>query len=151
MVNEIIKGNFLKKKIKSEIEEVDFIELDKKIKKIDSIKVINLIMSYVDYRDNNKMLKYVSRNISIWKLCLLVVKNYVSSKQISEKEIISNINCSVMTANTYIKELIEIGIIYQEPDPLDKRKKNILPSNIFLNEMANFIEYLKKKITEVGI
>ena len=151
MVNEIIKGNFLKKKIKSEIEEFDFIELDKKIKKIDSIKVINLIMSYVDYRDNNKMLKYVSRNISIWKLCLLVVKNYVSSKQISEKEIISNINCSVMTANTYIKELIEIGIIYQEPDPLDKRKKNILPSNIFLNEMANFIEYLKKKITEVGI
>jgi len=151
MVNKIIKGNFLKKKIKSEIEEFDFIELDKKIKKIDSIKVINLIMSYVDYRDNNKMLKYVSRNISIWKLCLLVVKNYVSSKQISEKEIISNINCSVMTANTYIKELIEIGIIYQEPDPLDKRKKNILPSNIFLNEMANFIEYLKKKITEVGI
>ena len=151
MVNEIIKGNFLKKKIKSEIEEVDFIELDKKIKKIDSIKVINLIMSYVDYRDNNKMLKYVSRNISIWKLCLLVVKNYVSSKQISEKELIANINCSVMTANTYIKELIEIGIIYQEPDPLDKRKKNILPSNIFLNEMANFIEYLKKKITEVGI
>lgn len=108
-------------------------------------------MSYVDYRDNNKMLKYVSRNISIWKLCLLVVKNYVSSKQISEKELIANINCSVMTANTYIKELVEIGILYQEADPLDKRKKNILPSNIFINEMANFIEYLKKKINEVGI
>lgn len=151
MINKIIKGNFQKKKIKSEIDEFDFIELDKKIKKIDSIKIINLIMSYVDYRDNNKMLKYVSRNISIWKLCLLVVKNYVSSKQISEKELIANINCSVMTANTYIKELVEIGILYQEPDPFDKRKKNILPSNIFINEMANFIEYLKKKINEVGI
>jgi len=151
MTNEIIRANFYKKKNKIDVEEFNFLELDKKIKKIDSIKVINLIMSYVDYRDSNKMLKYVSRNISIWKLCLLVVKNYVSLKKIGEREIIENINCSPMTANTYIKELIEIGIIYQESNPQDKRKKNILPTKAFLNEMAIFIEFLKKKINEVGI
>ena len=33
-----------------------------------------------------------------------------------------------MTTSTYVKELIEIGIIYQEQDLSDKRKKNIFDS-----------------------
>ena len=145
MTNEIIRANFYKKKNKLDVEEFNFLELDKKIKKIDSIKVINLIMSYVDYRDNNKMLKYVSRNISIWKLCLLVVKNYVSLKKIGEREIIENINCSPMTANTYIKELIEIGIIYQESNPQDKRKKKHSTYKGIFEWDGNFYRVFEKK------
>ena len=108
-------------------------------------------MSYVNYRDDRSMLKYVSRNIAIWKMCLLIVESYVSSKNISEKEIIDNIQCSAMTANTYIKELVELGFIYLKADILDKRKKNIFPSKDFIIEMYKFIEYLQKKITELSL
>lgn len=147
MTNKILKATLDKKFSKIS----DFNELDKKIKKIESLKVINLIMSYVNYRDDRSMLKYVSRNIAIWKMCLLIVESYVSSKNISEKEIIDNIQCSAMTANTYIKELVELGFIYLKADILDKRKKNIFPSKDFINEMYKFIEYLQKKITELSL
>ena len=143
MTNEVIKKDFRKKNS-------DLSELDKKIKKIDSLKILNLIMSYLSYRDENRMLKYVSRNISIWKMCLLIFESYMRSEKITEKDIIENIQCSVMTTSTYVKELIEIGIIYQEQDLFDKRKKNILPTQAFLEEMNLFIEYLKNKVIELN-
>ena len=143
MTNEVIKKDFRKKNS-------DLSELDKKIKKIDSLKMLNLIMSYLSYRDENRMLKYVSRNISIWKMCLLIFESYMRSKKITEKDIIENIQCSVMTTSTYVKELIEIGIIYQEQDLSDKRKKNILPTQAFLEEMNLFIEYLQNKVIELN-
>jgi DNA-binding MarR family transcriptional regulator len=55
-----------------------------------------------------------------------------------------------MTTSTYVKELIEIGIIYQEQDLSDKRKKNILPTQAFLEEMNLFIEYLQNKVIELN-
>jgi len=67
-----------------------------------------------------------------------------------KKDIIENIQCSVMTTSTYVKELIEIGIIYQEQDLSDKRKKNILPTQAFLEEMNLFIEYLQNKVIELN-
>ena len=143
MTNEVIKKDFRKKNS-------DLSELDKKIKKIDSLKMLNLIMSYLSYRDENRMLKYVSRNISIWKMCLLIFESYMRSKKITEKDIIENIQCSVMTTSTYVKELIEIGIIYQEQDLSDKRKKNILPTQAFLEEMNLFIEHLQNKVIELN-
>jgi DNA-binding MarR family transcriptional regulator len=143
MTNEVIKKDFRKKNS-------DLSELDKKIKKIDSLKMLNFIMSYLSYRDENRMLKYVSRNISIWKMCLLIFESYMRSKKITEKDIIENIQCSVMTTSTYVKELIEIGIIYQEQDLSDKRKKNILPTQAFLEEMNLFIEYLLNKVIELN-
>ena len=143
MTNEVIKKDFRKKNS-------DLSELDKKIKKIDSLKMLNLIMSYLSYRDENRMLKYVSRNISIWKMCLLIFESYIRSEKITEKDIIENIQCSVMTTSTYVKELIEIGIIYQEQDLSDKRKKNILPTQAFLEEMNLFIEYLLNKVIELN-
>jgi len=143
MTNEVIKKDFRKKNS-------NLSELDKKIKKIDSLKMLNLIMSYLSYRDENRMLKYVSRNISIWKMCLLIFESYMKSEKITEKDIIENIQCSVMTTSTYVKELIEIGIIYQELDLSDKRKKNILPTQAFLEEMNLFIEYLQNKVIELN-
>ena len=143
MTNEVIKKDFRKKNS-------DLSELDKKIKKIDSLKMLNLIMSYLSYRDENRMLKYVSRNISIWKMCLLIFESYMRAEKITEKDIIENIQCSVMTTSTYVKELIEIGIIYQEQDLSDKRKKNILPTQAFLEEMNLFIEYLQNKVIELN-
>lgn len=143
MVEKVIKRNF--KTYNSNL-----LELDKKIKKIATIKMLNFIMSYLSYRDDNKMLKYVSRNISIWKMCLIVFESYIKQEKINEKDIIKNIQCSVMTTNTYLKELLEIGIIYQEQDQSDKRKKNILPTQSFINEMNLFIEYLNKKVDEVN-
>ena len=50
-----------------------------------------------------------------------------------------------MTANNYTKELIEIGIIYQEQDQSDKRKKYLLPTQPFIKEMDLFIDYLNKE------
>ena len=143
MTNEVIKKDFRKKNS-------DLSELDKKIKKIDSLKMLNLIMSYLSYRDENRMLKYVSRNISIWKMCLLIFESYMRAEKITEKDIIENIQCSVMTTSTYVKELIEIGIIYQEQDLSDKRKKNILPTQAFLEEMNLFIEHLQNKVIELN-
>lgn len=143
MVEKVIKRNF--KTYNSNL-----LELDKKIKKIATIKMLNFIMSYLSYRDDNKMLKYVSRNISIWKMCLIVFESYIKQEKINEKDIIKNIQCSVMTTNTYLKELLEIGIIYQEQDQSDKRKKNILPTQSFINEMNLFIEHLNKKVDEVN-
>ncbi len=143
MTSEVIKKDFRKKNS-------NLSELDKKIKKIDSLKMLNLIMSYLSYRDENRMLKYVSRNISIWKMCLLIFESYMKSEKITEKDIIENIQCSVMTTSTYVKELIEIGIIYQELDLSDKRKKNILPTQAFLEEMNLFIEYLQNKVIELN-
>jgi len=143
MVEKVIKRNF--KTYNSNL-----LELDKKIKKIATIKMLNFIMSYLSYRDDNKMLKYVSRNISIWKMCLIVFESYIKQEKINEKDIIKNIQCSVMTTNTYLKELLEIGIIYQEQDQSDKRKKNILPTQSFINEMNLFMEHLNKKVDEVN-
>ena len=143
MVEKVIKRNF--KTYNSNL-----LELDKKIKKIATIKMLNFIMSYLSYRDDNKMLKYVSRNISIWKMCVIVFESYIKQEKINEKDIIKNIQCSVMTTNTYLKELLEIGIIYQEQDQSDKRKKNILPTQSFINEMNLFIEHLNKKVDEVN-
>lgn len=143
MVEKVIKRNF--KTYNSNL-----LELDKKIKKISTIKMLNFIMSYLSYRDDNKMLKYVSRNISIWKMCLIVFESYIKQEKINEKDIIKNIQCSVMTTNTYLKELLEIGIIYQEQDQSDKRKKNILPTQSFINEMNLFMEHLNKKVDEVN-
>lgn len=143
MVEKVIKRNF--KTYNSNL-----LELDKKIKKIATIKMLNFIMSYLSYRDDNKMLKYVSRNISIWKMCLIVFESYIKQEKINEKDIIKNIQCSVMTTNTYLKELLEIGIIYQEQDQSDKRKKNILPTQSFINEMNLFMDHLNKKVDEVN-
>lgn len=132
------------------LEKINLDDLDKKIKKIESLKIINLIMSYTTYREDNKMLKYVSRNISIWKTCLLIVESFLKNKKISEKDIILNIQCSPMTANTYIKELIELDFIYFEIDKIDKRKKNIYPSELFINEINIFFNYLKKEIVDLS-
>ena len=132
------------------LEKINLDDLDKKIKKIESLKIINLIMSYTTYREDNKMLKYVSRNISIWKTCLLIVESFLKNKKISEKDIILNIQCSPMTANTYIKELIELDFIYFEIDKIDKRKKNIYPSELFINEINIFFDYLKKEIIDLS-
>jgi len=132
------------------LEKINLDDLDKKIKKIESLKIINLIMSYTTYREDNKMLKYVSRNISIWKTCLLIVESFLKNKKISEKDIILNIQCSPMTANTYIKELIELDFIYFEIDKIDKRKKNIYPSELFINEINIFFDYLKKEIVDLS-
>jgi len=132
------------------LKKISFDDLDKKIKKIESLKIINLIMSYTTYREDNKMLKYVSRNISIWKTCLLIVESFLKNKKISEKDIILNIQCSPMTANTYIKELIELDFIYFEIDKIDKRKKNIYPSELFINEINIFFDYLKKEIVDLS-
>tara|TARA_B100001245_G_C22682335_1_gene333447 strand:+ start:69 stop:521 length:453 start_codon:yes stop_codon:yes gene_type:complete len=132
------------------LKKISFDDLDKKIKKIESLKIINLIMSYTTYREDNKMLKYVSRNISIWKTCLLIIESFLKNKKISEKDIILNIQCSPMTANTYIKELIELDFIYFEIDKIDKRKKNIYPSELFINEINIFFDYLKKEIVDLS-
>ena len=132
------------------LKKISFDDLDKKIKKIESLKIINLIMSYTTYREDNKMLKYVSRNISIWKTCLLIIESFLKNKKISEKDIILNIQCSPMTANTYIKELIELDFIYFEIDKIDKRKKNIYPSELFINEINIFFNYLKKEIVDLS-
>ena len=132
------------------LKKISLEDLDKKIKKIESLKIINLIMSYTTYREDNKMLKYVSRNISIWKTCLLIVESFLKNKKISEKDIILNIQCSPMTANTYIKELIELDFIYFEIDKIDKRKKNIYPSELFINEINIFFNYLKKEIVDLS-
>jgi len=132
------------------LEKINLDDLDKKIKKIESLKIINLIMSYTTYREDNKMLKYVSRNISIWKTCLLIIESFLKNKKISEKDIILNIQCSPMTANTYIKELIELDFIYFEIDKIDKRKKNIYPSELFINEINIFFDYLKKEIVDLS-
>jgi DNA-binding MarR family transcriptional regulator len=142
MADDVIKKKF-------KVYNSNLLELDKKIKKIDTIKMLNFIMSYLAYRDDNKMLKYVSRNISIWKMCVIVFESYIKQEKIYEKDIIKNIQCSVMTTNTYLKELLEIGIIYQEQDQSDKRKKYILPTQPFINEMNLFIEHLNKKVEEV--
>ena len=132
------------------LKKISLDDLDKKIKKIESLKIINLIMSYTTYREDNKMLKYVSRNISIWKTCLLIVESFLKNKKISEKDIILNIQCSPMTANTYIKELIALDFIYFEIDNIDKRKKNIYPSELFINEINIFFDYLKKEIVDLS-
>ena len=132
------------------LKKISLDDLNKKIKKIESLKIINLIMSYTTYREDNKMLKYVSRNISIWKTCLLIVESFLKNKKISEKDIILNIQCSPMTANTYIKELIELDFIYFEIDKIDKRKKNIYPSELFINEINIFFDYLKKEIVDLS-
>jgi DNA-binding MarR family transcriptional regulator len=143
MADDVIKNKF-------KVYNSDFLGLDKKIKKIKTIKMLNFIMSYLAYRDNNKMLKYVSRNISIWKMCVIIFENYIKKEKIYEKDIIKSIQCSVMTANNYIKELIEIGIIYQEQDQSDKRRKYLLPTQPFIKEMDLFIDYLNKKVDEVN-
>tara|TARA_B110000263_G_C14931647_1_gene339499 strand:- start:115 stop:534 length:420 start_codon:yes stop_codon:yes gene_type:complete len=118
-----------------------------KLDVLKSIKTIDFLSAYIKFRENNKILNHLSKNISLWKIIILIMDAHIKERLISIKDIVYEIQCSSITANSYIHELIKLNLIILKNDVTDKRKKNIKATKELSNAMNDFFIFCEYKIS----
>ena len=68
----------------------------------------------------------------------------------SWNKISKSLNCSKLTTQKYLLDLYENDIINFELDKVDKRKKNIIFTSNFINELSTFFSIFKNRIDMKG-
>ena len=70
-------------------------------------KYVSSFIDMIDYRQSNKTFKHITRNNDYWKMINYIMLDYYTGKNTSEYELIKKLNCSTMTANNYIYDLVK--------------------------------------------
>ena len=78
-------------------------------------------------------------------MMLLVMKAHRSQNNLSVEELKTKLfKTSRPKSAIIINEACEKGFFYLETSLIDKRKKNVKPSKIFVNEFDDYLSTLKK-------
>ena len=74
----------------------------------------------------------------------LIMLDYYAGKKTSEFEIIRRLNCSTMTANNYINDLVESKLIKKKKMIQDYRKIHLIPSKELILTVSEYIKRFKE-------
>ena len=99
-------------------------------------KYVSSFIDMIDYRQSNKTFKHITRNNDYWKMINYIMLDYYTGKNTSEYELIKKLNCSTMTANNYIYDLVESKLIFKKPNKQDLRKIHLVPTKILIEHMS---------------
>ena len=107
-------------------------------------KYVSSFIDMIDHRQSDKILKHITRNNDYWKMVNYIMLDYYSGKTTTEYELIKKLNCSVMTANNYIYDLVESKLILKKKIKQDQRKVHLVPTKILITQMSEYIRRFKE-------
>ena len=107
-------------------------------------KYVSSFIDMIDYRQSNKTFKHITRNNDYWKMINYIMLDYYTGKNTSEYDLIKKLNCSTMTANNYIYDLVESKLIFKKPNKQDLRKIHLVPTKILIEHMSEYIKRFKE-------
>ena len=105
------------------------------------------VLSFIDminHRQSHETLRHITRNNDYWKMVNYIMLDYYSGKTTTEYELIKKLNCSVMTANNYIYDLVESKLILKKKIKQDQRKVHLVPTKILITQMSEYIRRFKE-------
>ncbi len=77
-------------------------------------KYVSSFIDMINHRQSHETLRHITRNNDYWKMVNYIMLDYYSGKTTTEYELIKKLNCSVMTANNYIYDLVESKLILKK-------------------------------------
>ena len=98
----------------------------------------------INHRQSHETLRHITRNNDYWKMVNYIMLDYYSGKTTTEYELIKKLNCSVMTANNYIYDLVESKLILKKKIKQDQRKVHLVPTKILITQMSEYIRRFKE-------
>ena len=107
-------------------------------------KYIFSFIDMINYRQSHKILKHITRNNDYWKMVNLIMHDYYAGKKTSEFEIIRRLNCSTMTANNYINDLVESKLIKKKKMIQKKKKIHLVPTTALVSTVSDYIKRFKE-------
>ena len=109
--------------------------LEKTIKKYLKRK----IKHFDDSQDEkNDAINYFRRSRIHWLFLLNILTAYYEKEIITKSDLIHKIQVSHITILKYIKESINLKIIFEEKSKKDRRKVGLIPSKELLKSFENF-------------
>ena len=129
------QNKFQKNKLKKNLLVTEFIEISKEI---------------ISLKKNNRYLSIIFRNENYYQIFIILLETYINQMDIHESKISKFLNCSKLTTQKYLLDLYENDIINFELDKVDKRKKNIIFTSNFINELSTFFSIFKNRIDMKG-
>ena len=107
-------------------------------------KYVSSFIDMIDHRQSDEVLKHITRNNDYWKMVNFIMLDYYTGKKTSEFEIIKKLNCSTMTANNYIYDLVESKLIQKKKMKQDFRKVHLIPNKELIITMSEYIKRFKE-------
>ena len=107
-------------------------------------KYVSSFIDMINHRQSHETLRHITRNNDYWKMVNYIMLDYYSGKTTSEYELIKKLNCSVMTANNYIYDLVESKLILKKKIKQDQRKVHLVPTKILITQMSEYIRRFKE-------
>ena len=107
-------------------------------------KYVSSFIDMIDHRQSDKILKHITRNNDYWKMVNYIMLDYYTGNTTSEYELIGKLNCSIMTANNYIYDLVESKLILKKQYKQDLRKIHLVPTKILIIQMSEYIRRFKE-------
>ena len=129
------QNKFQKNKFKKNLLVMEYIEISKEI---------------ISLKKKNRYLSTIFRNENYYQIFIILLENYINQMDIHESKISKSLNCSKLTTQKYLLDLYENDIINFELDKVDKRKKNIIFTSNFINELSTFFSIFKNRIDMKG-
>ena len=114
------------------------------INKNEGEKYIFSFIDMIDHRQSHKILNHITRNNDYWKMVNLIMLDYYTGEKTSEFEIINKLNCSTMTANNYINDLVESKLIKKKKMIQDFRKIHLVPTKQLISTISEYIKRFKE-------
>ena len=103
-------------------------------------KYVSSFIDMIDHRQSDEVLKHITRNNDYWKMVNFIMLDYYAGKKTSEFKLIKKLNCSTMTANNYIYDLVESNLIRKEKMQQDQRKVHLVPNRDLITTMSEYIK-----------
>ena len=107
-------------------------------------KYVSSFIDMINHRQSHETLRHITRNNDYWKMVNYIMLDYYSGKTTTEYELIKKLNCSVMTANNYIYDLVESKLILKKKIKQDQRKVHLVPTKILITQMSEYIRRFKE-------
>ena len=107
-------------------------------------KYVSSFIDMINHRQSHETLRHITRNNDYWKMVNYIMLDYYSGKTTTEYELIKKLNCSVMTANNYIYDLVESKLILKKKIKQDQRKVHLVPTKVLITQMSEYIRRFKE-------
>jgi len=107
-------------------------------------KYVVSFIDMIDHRQSDDVLKHITRNNNYWKMVNYIMLDYYGGEKTSEFELIKKLNCSTMTANNYIYDLIESKLIIKVKILQDQRKIHLVPTKELIITMSDYIKRFRE-------
>ena len=104
-----------------------------------TVKVtINLELKAYKARGKLDAMRFFTQTKYHWNLMLNVIDTHYKGSIMTKSDLLSFLDCSYKTKNTYIKEAIDHNYFVTKNNPKDKRSVIIKPSNKMLLQFEKY-------------